>query len=146
MRKIITIVATIGFMLISCNRPNSVAAPSSLEGKWRMIIVKENATSLAITKPSAIAGDIDITFIASSPSNGILTGNTPSNEMSQNPYSIGAGQSITIPYFFLNSKVNETTWGKEFVDNIPNAQKYSFVMGGILAIKTTTKTFVFRKL
>ena len=68
-----------------------------------------------------------------------------SNSIMQNDYSIGANQSLSIPNLNM-TKVMETTWGAEFVDNIRDAQQYSFEAGGRLQIKTINKTLIFKKL
>jgi len=110
-----------------------------------MIIVIENASGLATTKSSSIQGEVEIIFTYNSTTNGIFSGNTPTNEIMQNDYSTGANQSITIPVLSI-TKVMETSWGNEFVDNIRSSQNYSFDAGDKLAIKTTNKTLIFQKL
>lgn len=146
MKQAIFLIAIIGVSLFSCKKTDSVdSIPTSLDGKWRMIIVKENISGLATTKPSTIQGDVDITFTFTSSTNGTFIGNTPTNDISQNDYTIGANQSIAIPNLSM-TKVMETSWGNEFVENIRNSQAYSFEIGGKLNIKTTNKTLTFRKL
>jgi len=44
------------------------------------------------------------------------------------------------------TKVAETSWGDEFVQNITVAQSYSFETDGKLNIHTVSKTLTFRKL
>ena len=145
MKQLLLLVATIGSILISCIKAGPCdPMPASLDGKWRMITVKENSSGLATTKPSSIQGDVDITFTSANPTSGIFTGNTPTNTIMQNDYSIGANQSLSIPNLNM-TKVMETTWGAEFVDNIRDAQDYSFETGGRLHIKTINKTLIFKK-
>jgi hypothetical protein len=43
------------------------------------------------------------------------------------------------------TKVAETSWGKEFVDNIRSAEKYSFDMDHHLVIHTAANILVFQK-
>ena len=43
------------------------------------------------------------------------------------------------------TKVAETLWGNEFVNNIRTSQEYSFEIGGRLNIITTSKTLTFQK-
>jgi hypothetical protein len=146
MKQIFFLIVIISLSLFSCKKTNSVdPIPTSLEGKWRMILVKDNASGLATTKPSSIQGDVDITFTSTSMTNGTFVGNTPTNDIWENDYSIGANQSLTIPVLAM-TKVGETPWGILFVDNIRNSQEYSFEIGGKLNIKTTNKTLTFRKL
>ncbi len=146
MKQIFFLVAIIGLTLFSCKKTDSCdPIPTSLDGKWRMIIVKENTTGSTTTKPSSIQGDVDITFTSTSATNGTFIGNTPSNEIQQNDYSIGTNQSLTIPNLSM-TKVGETSWGKEFVDNIRSSQEYNFENCGRLNIKTTNKTLTFQKL
>lgn len=110
-----------------------------------MILVKENTSGFMISKPSSIQGDVDITFTSTSATNGTFIGNTPTNIIHKNDYSIGTNQSLIIPDLGM-TKVGETTWGKEFVDNIRSAREYSFEIDGKLNIKTTKNTLTFRKL
>ncbi|MFL5741493.1 MAG: hypothetical protein ACJ75B_14810 [Flavisolibacter sp.] len=145
MKQIFFLIAIISLTLFSCKKTNSVdPIPTSLEGKWRMILVKDNASGLATTKQPSIQGDVDITFTSTSMTNGTFVGNTPTNDIWENDYSIGANQSLTIPVLAM-TKVGETPWGILFVDNIRNSQEYSFEIGGKLNIKTTNKTLTFRK-
>ena len=62
--------------------------PTSLDGKWRMIIVKDNMSSLTTTKPSSIPGEVEITFTSTNATNGTFVGITPSNDILQNDYLI----------------------------------------------------------
>ena len=146
MKQIFFLIAIIGLALLSCRKTGSLdPIPTSLDGKWRMIIVKENASGSTTTKPSSIQGDVDIIFTSTSTTNGTFIGNTPTNDIWQNDYSIGANQALTIPNLSM-TKVMETSWGNEFVNNIRSSQEYSFEIGGRLNIKTTNKTLTFRKL
>jgi hypothetical protein len=116
----------------------------SLDGNWRMIIVRDNTSGGSITKQSSVQGDVDIIFSSLSPSNGTFVGNTPTNDIAENNFYTGANQSLTIPVLSM-TKVMETSWGSEFVDNIRNSHAYSFEAGNRLIIKTTSKTLVFQK-
>jgi hypothetical protein len=145
MKKILSLVVLFGLIQVGCKKTNkSDSVPTSLNGKWRMIIVKENATGLTSTKPSSIHGDVEITFTSTSTTNGTFIGNTPTNEIAQNDYSIGPNQSLSIPNLGM-TKVGETSWGNEFVENIRDAEEYSFEVGK-LNIKTSEKTLIFQKL
>ena len=144
MKQIFILIAVTGLIILSCKKNNQVdCVPKSLDGKWRMIIVRENISGLTITKPSSINGDVDITFTSSSLSNGTFAGNTPTNDIGQTDYSTGPNQTITIPGLNM-TKVMETSWGEEFVGNIRNAERYSFEIDGILNIKTTNKTLTLK--
>ncbi len=146
MKQIFFLIAIISLTLFSCKKTNLVdPIPTSIDGKWRMILVKDNASGLTTTKPSSIQGDVNITFTSTSTTNGTFVGNTPTNDIWKNDYSIGANQSIIIPVLSM-TKVGETSWGILFVDNIRSSQEYSFEIGGKLNIKTTSKTLSFQKL
>lgn len=68
--------------LISCSKKDSVnTVPASIEGKWRMTMVKDNVSGLSTIKPSSIQGDVDITFTLIDLTNGIFSGNTPTNDI-----------------------------------------------------------------
>ena len=146
MKYLLFLVAAIGSTLFSCEKAGPCdPTPASLDGKWKMITVKENSSGLTTTKPPSIQGDVDITFTAFNAAQGIFTGNTPTNSIMQNDYSIGANQSLSIPNLSM-TKVLETTWGDEFVQNIRDSQEYSFDAGGKFHIKTINKTLTFKKL
>ena len=149
MRQIFFLIAIISVAQLSCNKPVSTfsvpTSPTLLNGKWRMVSVKETASGLTITKPSSIQGDVDIIFTSTTVNEGVLSGNTPTNIISQSDYVIGANQAIEIPALSM-TKVQETTWGYEFVNNIRDSKKYGFEIDGKLTIKTTNKTLIFKKL
>lgn len=134
----------IGLMFFSCKKTVSDSFPASIEGTWKMIIVKDNATNASITKPSSIKGDVIITFIPTNTTTGTFTGKTPSNDIGPNDYSLGPGQAISMPVLTM-TKVGETSWGSLFVDNIRDAQNYDFKRGR-LSIRTTNKILAFKKL
>src|SRR5206468_12120050 len=91
MKQIFFFIAIISLTLFSCKKTNSDdPVPTSLDGKWRMILVKDNASGLTTTKPSSIQGDAEIKFTSTSMTNGTFVGNTPTNDIWENDYSIVA--------------------------------------------------------
>ena len=145
MKPSILLLVLIGLTLFSCKKNNSNTVFGSIEGSWQMIVVTDITTNTTLTKPSSIQKDVVITFVPNSSTTGIFTGETPSNDIWQNNYTLGGGETISIPVLSM-TKVAETTWGKQFVDNITSAQHYSFESGGKLNIKTTNKILTFKKL
>ena len=142
MKNTILMIALTCFAFSSCKKDTPAA---SLEGKWRMILVKDNSSNTVAGKPPTIQGEVEITFNSISTTAGTFTGNTPTNDIWQNDYSVGANQTIAIPNLSI-TKVSETSWGMEFVDNIRQAEKYSFGPYGKLSISTKNKNLVFKKL
>ncbi len=128
-------------MAFSCKKTVS----ENLAGKWKMITVKDNGTNALITKPPSIQKDVIITFAPTSASTGIIWGNTPTNLIDQNPYSNAANGKISIPELAMMTKVAETSWGSEFVDNITEAEQYSFDKRGNLSIRTINKSLFFER-
>jgi hypothetical protein len=146
MKQLFFYIAAISLTLIACKKTGSASTGSaSLDGTWRMVLVKENSSGLVTTKPSSIQGDVDIAFTTVNFAAGFLRGNTPTNDISQSDYSVGTNQSLAIPNLNM-TKVTETSWGKEFVDNIRSSQEYGFETDGKLTIKTASKTLTFIKL
>ena len=138
-------------VLVSCEKSvaddadvSQAAADISLSGTWKMILVKDNSTNASVTKPSNIEKDVLISFTPSNSLTGTFTGKTPTNSIDQNPYSISANLLISIPVLSM-TKVAETAWGAEFVDNIRSAKYYGFEAGEKLCIWTTNKKLVFQK-
>lgn len=110
-----------------------------------MITVKDKGSLVVTAKPSSLPGEVEITFTATSATAGTFTGITPSNDIWLNDYSTGANQTISIPVLSM-TKVGESPWGLEFVDNIRSAQKYSFSNDDKLTIETANKLLTFRRL
>ncbi|MBX3252708.1 MAG: hypothetical protein KF862_01100 [Chitinophagaceae bacterium] len=145
MKNFLLLITILSFTQIGCKKSSITdTVPRSLNGKWRMIIVKDNASGLTTTKPTSIQNDVDITFTSSDSTSGTFFGNTPTNEIEKSDFLIGANQTITIPALAM-TKIAETAWGIEFVNNICSSQKYSFEFGGRLTITTTNNTLTFQK-
>lgn len=142
MKLCILLISLTGLMLFACKKDT---VPASIDGTWKMIMVKENAANASITKPSSIPGDVIITFVPVSSTTGTLSGKTPSNHIWPSTYTLGSNQAISIPVLDM-TKIGETSWGSQFVDNIREAQQYSFETGGKLNIRTINKTLTFQKL
>ena len=133
------------FMMFSCKKDTSNLISPSLDGTWKMILVKDNATSSLMTKPASLYGDVIITFVSIDVSKGAFNGNTPTNDLGPDKYLLGSNHAIFIPALNM-TKVAETSWGLQFVANIRHAQQYSLVAGNLLNIITHNKTLTFQKL
>ena len=146
MKQLFILCAIISMLTVSCKKPGSCdTGKTSLDGKWRMISVKENVSGVTIGKPASIQGEVDITFTITTTGGGIFFGSTPTNEIGQNDFAVSGNRAISIPALSM-TKVMETSWGNEFVENITSAETYSFENTGNLYIKTVSKTLIFRKL
>lgn len=66
-------------MFFSCKKTVDNNIPASIDGAWKMTVVKDNVTNALLTKPSSIPGDVIITFVSNSDSTGTFSGNTPAN-------------------------------------------------------------------
>ena len=145
MKGIFFLIAITGLTFFSCKKTDLVApAPTSLDGKWTMIQVKENTSRSVTTKPPLVQGDVEVIFTSTGTTSGNFFGNTPTNQIQPSDYSTGRDQSLTI-HSLIMTKVAETSWGNEFVSNILNSEEYSFESNGILNIKTPEKTLTFKK-
>jgi hypothetical protein len=140
-------IAILALTFFSCSKKDincTGQASMSIEGKWRMITVKDNSSGWISSKPSSIPGDVDIIFTPRAAVNGIFSGKTPSNDIWENDYSTGNNNTLSIPVLSM-TKVAETSWGREFVDHIIDSREFSFNNGDLL-IKTISRTLTFRKL
>src|SRR3954452_3371656 len=144
------IIAFTGLLLFSCQRTISYpvpaspeTVPTSLNGTWKMIQVKDIGGDILVTKPSSITGDVIITFVSTSATAGTYTGNTPTNQIGASKYFLSTENTISIPELNM-TKLWETEWGKLFADNIRDAKSYWFETGQKLNINTTTKTLTFQ--
>ncbi|MEO8109471.1 MAG: hypothetical protein ABI594_05555 [Ginsengibacter sp.] len=145
MKQAFPFIVFISLILCSCQKPNHAdPALASLSGTWRMIIAANNASGLTASKPVSIQGNVDITFTPGIATKGTFTGLTPSNHIGGSDYSTGSNQSLTVSNLFM-TKIAETSWGAEFVNNIRSAERYSFDKSGRLIIVTTDKTLTFIK-
>lgn len=141
MRQAIISLTIVCVILFSCNKDTT---PTSIEGTWKMISVVDNTTNQTATKSPSIQGEVIITFSLTNSSSGTFFGNTPTNDIEKNNFSIGTNQTITINSLSM-SKVDETTWGDLFVKNIRDSKNYAFGSGNLLTIKTINKTLTFHK-
>ncbi|MES2847477.1 MAG: hypothetical protein V4685_00355 [Bacteroidota bacterium] len=111
MRKILFLAALTSLIQISCKKDASPGpTATSLDGKWRMIIVKDKASGLITTKPASLQRDIEITFTSTSTTAGTFNGHTPANLIDNSPFSTGTDQSMSIN-FLMMTKVGEEPWG-----------------------------------
>ncbi|MEP6951975.1 MAG: hypothetical protein ABI863_21985 [Ginsengibacter sp.] len=135
----------IGLTQLACKTPNPAIlnpAAAALEGKWRMVSVKDNSTNIVTAKPSTITGNVDITFALFSSAAGIMSGVTPTNSLNGN-YSTGGNGALSIPAVSA-TKIIETTWGQLFLDNITWSHDFIFNADGRLHINASTnKTLIF---
>jgi hypothetical protein len=144
MRQSSLFIAIILVSLSSCIKP-AAKSPVPIDGKWRMVTVADNFSGPTIIKPASITGDVDITFTSTTPTTGTFTGNTPTNQIFQNAYTIDDNQSLSIEALDM-TKIAETLWGDAFVATIPGTHPYSFTVDGNLAINTGRKTLLFVRL
>jgi hypothetical protein len=147
----ILVTAFISLALFSCSRDAdadllTAANKSNLEGNWRMVLVKENSSGLIYSKPGAITGDVDITFVTVNTDKGFINGKTPTNTLfaDYTLYKLGAEGQITIPSVAA-TKVAETSWGLDFLYNITKSDAYSIEPDGKLRIHTENKTLYFER-
>jgi hypothetical protein len=129
---------------LSCEKSASDSVVHSLAGEWKMIVVKDNATNISTTKPASIQGDVIIFVIPHNATSGSFSGQTPTNQIMQNDFTIGENGEIAILALSM-TKVSETTWGSLFVDHIRDAERYTLEPGNMLHIRTPLKTLSFRK-
>ena len=120
---------------------------SQVYGKWRMMAVKDNATGQTISKPVSIQGEVEITLDPTSETGGYYSGTTPTNYINQSKFEIAAPASISFKDPNM-TKVGETSWGSEFVDNIPCTGSFYLVSTGMgihMSIVIASKTLIFEK-
>lgn len=130
----------------SCQKKDATYTTlQSIDAAWRMITVKDNASGISTGKPSSIQGDVDITFMSVGAMNGVFSGATPTNQIYQSDFSIRNSNEISVQNLMM-TKVAETSWGKDFVDHIRDAQAYSFDANGYLTIVTANNTLTFKRL
>jgi hypothetical protein len=107
LKKVFILSAVFGLILFSCNKSGSDRIASSLDGNWRMVIVKDIASGVESTKPSSVQGEVEITITSTNATRGTFKGKTPSNEIESAKFSLGANQSLSVSELSM-TKVNET--------------------------------------
>lgn len=145
MKRLLFLMPALCLIFFSCKKDKSNVNCTTLDGTWKMVLVKDNSTNTTMTKPASLYGDVIVTFISSDISNGIFNGKTPTNDLGPDNYTLGFNRTMFIPSLKM-TKVAETFWGLQFVSNIRDAQQYHFDSGELLNIITTSKTLTFRKL
>lgn len=144
------LVSIMALALFSCSRNADAdllrTTSATLEGSWRMIAVKNNGTGFIHTKPGAVTGDVDVTFVAVSADKGFMNGKTPTNTLFAdcNFYTLGAEGKLSIPCV-AHTKVAETSWGLDFLYSITKSDNYSIEPDGRLRIHTEEKTLYFER-
>ena len=141
--KVLSTILLVVVICSSCKKKNCCEPIGSIEGTWRMVLVKDNATGAVMLKPGFISRDVIISFVASGALKGSFNGTTPSNVFGPDGYTLGNDQAISMPVMTM-TKVGENAWGRQFVDNIRNADKYQ-VSGQRLNIRTVVKTLSFQR-
>jgi hypothetical protein len=144
MKIYLSLLLLVAMAFVSCSKDCNEGVPTSLEGSWKMLAVKDRSTGTITNKPTSLSGDVVLSFEGVGSAGGTLRGTTPSNSFGPDPFSLGAGATLSIPHLSM-TKVAETVWGAYFVDHIREAEKYSFEEGDGLSITTTNKILFFRK-
>ena len=144
MKKSIFQIALIFIVFTSCEKTSSTSVSNSLEGIWKMTIVKDFQRNLEVAKPSGVTGEVIVSFHPENDTTGTFSGNTPTNTFGPDIYSISGAQYLSMPVLTM-TKVAENEWGKLFVDNIRHASAYDRSMDK-LYIYTLTKVLIFQKL
>lgn len=143
MKGSIIFMILVGLIFFSCEKSSSTAVLHSIEGTWKMIIVRDIATDSHMIKPITVPGDVILSFDPIDSTKGVFSGNTPTNSFGPDFYSLTDPQNISIPVMNM-TKVAETSWGQLFVDNIREASSYSFSEGN-LNIQTAGKILIFQR-
>jgi len=150
MKQFLLLIAIASFSLVACkkeiNNGCGCAPPpfaSQVYGKWQMMAVKDNATGETLSKPVSIQGEVEIALDPTSEKGGFYSGSTPTNYINQSKFEIAAPSSISFKELNM-SKVNETSWGSEFADNIQSATSF-YRTGKGMGIITTKKTLIFER-
>src|SRR5215467_4182542 len=138
--KIALFIAAFSLTFLACQKQVTSNQPTdpTLSGNWKMIFVEDNQSGSATAKPASTPGDVIITFSPFTATPGIFYGHTPTNDISQSEYTVGANHLLTVLNLAM-TKVAETSWGAEFVDNIRDAKSYNFEKNGNLSITTINK-------
>jgi hypothetical protein len=131
--------------LVSCKKSDSInSIEPNLAGSWRMVLVNDISNGSTMSKPSFIYGEVDITFTFVSATTGTMKGVTPTNILNAD-YSISDRRTISIPAVSA-TKVKETSWGRQFLDNVTTSQNYFFDNYRRLNINTSNKILTFQRL
>ncbi len=101
MKRSLILIPVLSLILFSCKKNVSDLISPSLDGTWKMILVKDNAINTIMTKPASLYGDVIITFVSNDLSKGAFNGNTPTNELGPDIYSLGSNRTIFIPVLVL---------------------------------------------
>jgi len=144
MKKAVLFALVICLIQMACQPAAIAPVPGSLNGNWKMILVKNNASGSTTLKPASVQSDVEITFTPASSILGSFKGKTINNNFFGD-YTIGSYQTMAVP-IMGRTDVMETVWGSFLMDNLRTAQYYSFQAGNQLIIITEKVTLTFEKL
>ncbi|MBS1497019.1 MAG: hypothetical protein JSU03_08585 [Bacteroidetes bacterium] len=143
MKRLLIIITAICLVQLSCKKNNWFnVINNTLDGKWKMVVVKDNATGQEMTKPDSVKGDVEITFVTTGPSSGSFSGHTLVNSIDGGSYTTGSNHTISIKGFSM-TQIYELPWADFFTNNFGSAYQYSFTSDGKLTVVTAIKTLVF---
>jgi len=116
----------------SCSKQSVVSPRPQLEGKWRLIEVKDIANDSLVAQRNSTESVI-VDFVGINESSGIMYANTTFNKIETQFLAVSA-TSIKFPQYVC-AKTYDSAWGRAFLDNIGFAESYTLA-GTILSIKT----------
>lgn len=127
-------------LLISCRKDaDSPAVQNSLEGEWKLVMVKDKGTGDQFFKLPGTSGDVVIRFSGNN-----FSGHTLINNLADGEYTFVNGSELTIGSF-ATTKVIEDQWGSMFLTVLQSCGLQSFspcrsskvsFMGNMLVIQS----------
>lgn len=96
-------------LMTACKKDKVSNPQNSLEGQWKLVIVKDKSTGATYSSPAGSSRDIIINF----KTNG-FSGQTLRNSFSDGSYTLLNGSDITFGSFNM-TKIAEDEWGSMFI-------------------------------
>jgi len=129
------LLAIVALFINACDKDEDIIS-YDLTGDWKVISFENYATSTKIVKTEANTwsqfnnGDNTVSFIASNPTSGVISGRNVTNSFSAS-YTIDAKGKIVLSGGGIWTKINEPEWGKLF-HSISDAESYEIRNGHLI--------------
>jgi hypothetical protein len=139
MKQLLFLTLIVAITQFSCKKPDTQdPTPLTIEGKWRMVTVTDNATNISFSKPAICQGEIEATFTLSSSTDGSFIGSSWLNEF-DGTFNMGASNHLIIPYYSMTKSyyLYDRYWGEYFYNNIRFVTDYNFDNAGKLILNTS---------
>ncbi len=137
LKNVVLCLSFIGWASVSCSQETLNTNPESLLGRWEMIKVYQNDST--ITKPKTLDKGVEIEFLPEGKIKGIASKNPMVGK-----YEVKNNDSISVQCYY-ESKIAEPVWGDHFVKAIKDVGTYE-ISNDLLYLNYFKNQLTFRRI